>query len=217
MTENEEIRDRVHALASRITELSAELAALGRRKEFEQELHDRGNWLAKGSTTVPPWAEKWNEYWDGLRKDPTHIALVTEYESVKAKLHSPEFESAIDGMKSGDAAGAEYAVAYLEADPWFFRSGYLKGTIARRLRRVELSAGQQERLRSALLAAIAKGSRFEFVEYRKLARRVETPEFRNELRRLSESRDTGIARRAGLTLRFCEMNDTPGRDLRGAR
>jgi hypothetical protein len=68
-----------------------------------------------------------------------------------------------------------------------------------------------------MLAALRKGSRFEQVEYRKLARRVETPEFREQLRALAAAKDEGPARRAGLMLRSCELNDTPGRDLRGAR
>ncbi|MGE3075762.1 MAG: hypothetical protein AB7N24_18750 [Dehalococcoidia bacterium] len=213
----DEIREKVHALANRLTELSAELARLQRRKEFEQELRERGSWLADGNTKAPPWVERWNEYWERLRADPRYVALVSEYESVRAELHSPEFESAIEGMKTGDGAGAEYAVAYIEADPWYFRSGYFKATLARRLRRIRLTPEQQRRLRTAILASLPRGARYDWVEMRKLARRIETPVFREELERLSKVPDPGTSRRAALMLEFCRMNDTPGRDLRGAR
>jgi hypothetical protein len=80
-----------------------------------------------------------------------------------------------------------------------------------------LSEHQRERLRTVLLAALQKGSRYEQVEHRKLARRLDTSAFRAELSERARSKDEAIARRATLMLRSCELNDTPGRDLRGAR
>jgi len=188
-----------------------------RRKDFVRELHERGNWLANGPAEPPEWVRRWSAYWDGLKSDGNYQRLQEEARVARDDLHSPEFEAALEGLKGGDANRAEYAIAYLEADPWYFRSGYLKGRIARWLRQVELSDAERERLRAVLLAALQKGSRYEQVEYRRLARRLDTPAFRSELNELARSKDDGIARRTALVLRFCELNDTPGRDLRGAR
>ncbi len=188
-----------------------------RRKEFEQELRERGNWLANGPTEPPEWVRRWSEYWDGLKGDADYQRLIEEARSAREQLHTPEFEAALEALRSGDTRGVEHAIAYLEADPWYFRSGYLKGRMARWLRQVELRESQRDRLRAVLLAAVQKGSRLEQVEYRKLARRLDTPALRAEFGKLAGSKDAGVARRAELMLRFCQLNDTPGRDLRGAR
>jgi hypothetical protein len=207
----------VHEAARRLHAATEGIERLMRRKKFIRELHERGNWLANGPADPPEWVRKWSAYWGGLKSDPAYVRLQKGAAEAHGALHTPEFESALDGLKHGDASGAEYAVAYLEADPWYFRSGYLKGRIARWLRQVELSETQQARLRVVLIAALQKGSRYEQVEYRKLARRLDTPGLRAELSKLARSKDEGISRRATLMLRFCELNDMPGRDLRGAR
>ena len=207
----------MHEAAGRLDLATQGIDGLMRRKEFVRELHERGNWLANGPAEPPEWVRRWSAYWDGLKSDSNYQRLQEEARAARDELHTPEFEAALDGLKYGDASGAEYAIAYLEADPWYFRSGYLKGRIARWLRQVELNERQRERLRAALLAALHKGSRYEQVEYRKLARRLDTPAFRDELGKLARSKDDGIAHRATLMLRFCELNDMPGRDLRGVR
>ena len=207
----------MHDAAGRLHAATEDIEGLMRRKEFVRELHERGNWLAKGPAEPPEWVQKWSAYWAGLKSDGNYQRLQEEARVAREELHTPAFESALDGLKDGDTSGAEYAIAYLEADSWYFRSGYLKGRIARWLRQVELDELQRERLRAVLLAALQKGSRYEQVEYRKLARRLDTPAFRAELSNLARSKDEAIARRATLILRFCELNDMPGRDLRGAR
>lgn len=207
----------MHEAAARLHLVTEGVDRLMRRKEFLRELHERGNWLAKGPAEPPEWVRRWSAYWDGLKSDANYQRFQEEARVAREELHTPEFEAALEGLRDGDTGGAEYAIAYLEADPWYFRSGYLKGRIARWLRQVELSESHCERLRTVLLGALQKGSRYEQVDYRKLARRLDTPAFRVELGKLARSKDEGIAHRAMLTLRFCELNDTPGRDLRGAR
>lgn len=209
----------MHGAAARLHVATEGIDRLMRRKDFVRELHERGNWLAKGPAPAEPpeWVRKWSAYWEGLKTDASYQRFQQEARAAREELHSPEFEAALDGLRDGDTSGVEYAIAYLEADPWYFRSGYLKGRIARWLRQIDLSERQRERLRTVLLAALQKGSRYEQVEHRKLARRLDTSAFRAELSERARSKDEAIARRATLMLRSCELNDTPGRDLRGAR
>ena len=92
---------------------------------------------------------------------------------------SPVIGDAIRVLRERNLAGVEYGIALLEADPWCFRSGYLKATLARQLRKTLLSETQRERLRTAILNTLDKGNRLEFGETRKLARRAghaEVPE-----------------------------------------
>jgi hypothetical protein len=219
MDERERIFRTVAEAAGELSDLHSAHERLWRRREFLAELRERGNWLA-GNTraATPDWVKPWNEYFEQLRTDPENLRLQSATAAARERLHSPEFESAIENLQLGQGgSNADWAIAYIAADPWYFRSGYFKSRLARWLRQVELSAEQKADARAAMLAALRKGSRFEQAEYRKLARRVETPEFREQLRALAAAKDEGLARRAGLMLRSCELNDTPGRDLRGAR
>lgn len=100
-------------------------------------------------------------------------------------------------LAAGDPATIETSIRFLEADPWFFRSGYIKAEILRRLRRAELTPDQVARLRRVILARIAGRDTREFRWYCRLARTVADPEFLAEVDRLRRSSASPIARRAG--------------------
>lgn len=213
--QTQRIKGKVAAAAERLTRAEADSARLHRRKEFLAELKKHGNWLAKGPAEAPAWVKPWNEYYAQLATAPEYLAVRAEIESARAALHSPEFEAAIELLRLGEAGEpADWSIAYLEADPWYFRSGYFKASLARWLRQVELSEEQRDRLRGAVLNNLPKGPRLDFTETRKLARRLDTPEFRAALERLSTHPDAGTADRARRLLAACALNDTPGRDLR---
>jgi hypothetical protein len=213
------VRQQVFEAAGRLHRATEGMERLFRRREFVRELRERGTWLVDGKPPVeqPEWVQRWSKYWDELTANPEYQRLQGEARRAREALHTPQFEAALEMLQLGDPSGAEYAIAYLEADPWYFRSGYLKARITRWLRQVKLDEPQQERLRQVIVEGIQRGSRYEQVEYRKLGRRLDTEAFRAELRKLAGSKDAGTARRASLALKACELNDTPGRDLRGAR
>jgi hypothetical protein len=213
------VRQQVFQAAGRLHRATEGMERLFRRREFVRELRERGTWLVDGKPPAeqPEWVQRWSKYWDELKANPEYQQLQEEARRAREALHSADFEGALEMLQLGDASGAEYAIAYLEADPWYFRSGYLKARIARWLRQIELDDSQQERLRIVIVAGIQKGSRYEQVEYRKLGRRLDTEAFRDVLKRLTARPEAGVARRASLALKACELNDTPGRDLRGAR
>jgi hypothetical protein len=100
-------------------------------------------------------------------------------------------------LAEGDPTSIETSIRFLEADPWFFRSGYIKADIIRHLRRVPLSPAQIARLRRVILARVASRDTREFRWYCRLARLVADPDFRQEIERLSGSPVAAIARRAG--------------------
>ena len=209
------IREAVAGPAARLTRASEQSARLHRRKEFLAELHQRGNWLANGPAQPPDWVRPWSDYFERLGKDPAYRALSAEIEAARAALHSAEFEDGIERLRLGESGEpADWVIAYLEADPWYFRSGYLKASLSRWLRQVTLSEGQRDRLRAAILDNLPKGPRLDFTETRKLARRLDTPAFRAALERLAAHPDPGTADRARRLLAACALNDIPGRDLR---
>ena len=73
-------------------------------------------------------------------------------------------------------------IMFLEADPYFFRSGYRKEKILRRLKKAVLSDDEKERLRRVVLVQVASSSwRREFSEYARLAIVLDSPALRQEL------------------------------------
>ncbi len=85
------------------------------------------------------------------------------------------------GLQLDDPAVIEDAIRYLEADPWEFRSGYLKGHVLHHLANRELDQRQLLRLRPVLLRYCDVGWRFEFPKACRLARRVPIPGLRDAL------------------------------------
>lgn len=108
----------------------------------------------------------------------------------------------------GDWAGLETLIGFLEADPFFFRSGYAKERILKLVKRAPLDAGQRARLRDVCLAVVDGRDRREFRNYCRLAAALDDPALRAGLSERLESADSGVRRRAGW------MRDALGRAAR---
>jgi hypothetical protein len=109
-------------------------------------------------------------------------------------------EQEMDLLKRGDAQAVEMAVRFLEANPWFFRSGYIKEQLLRELRKVSLSEDQRDRLREVIMNRINKGSGREFRRYCRLAKDLMNPKFIAQVGEAMMSDDANISRRAAWVL-----------------
>jgi|SRR6185503_16789871 hypothetical protein len=65
------------------------------------------------------------------------------------------YDSGLQRIAEGDAGAIEAALAFLELRPYFFRSGYMREKLLRRLKHVPLTSSQGERF-SAVLEAQRK-------------------------------------------------------------
>jgi hypothetical protein len=99
-------------------------------------------------------------------------------------------------LRQKDAEAIEGAIKFLEADPWFYRSGYIKEEFIRFLKRASLTDEQKVRLQKVLLVKVDSETRREFRAYCRLARVIETQEFCQELETRVHSSDEGVALRA---------------------
>ncbi len=115
-------------------------------------------------------------------------------------MYSAEFRVQVRRLAAGGRDAVDPALVFLEADPWCFRSGYVKEELLRLLARHQLSPHEQARLEPVLLRAVDAGDRREFSRSCKLAARNKTPHLREELSGRLFSEDPGIARRALLML-----------------
>jgi hypothetical protein len=98
------------------------------------------------------------------------------------------FWAAHSALKAGDQSGLEYGVRFLEADPWCFRSGYVKPTLIFPISRLELDEPTRERLRRVVLAiADDPRRRREIRHYGRLAFAVGDGELRAALEERTRS------------------------------
>ena len=67
-------------------------------------------------------------------------------------------EAGRERLKRLDPSTVEVAVQFLEEDPWFHRSGYLKEEIVRRLKQAELTQTQRNRLAEVVERSLVQGT-----------------------------------------------------------
>jgi hypothetical protein len=99
-------------------------------------------------------------------------------------------------LASGEPEAIEEALTLLERDPYFFRSGYARERVARRLARVELTPVQKARARAVVLSTVDGQRHCPHPGVGRLARAVADNPLRRELRARLHDRDSGVARRA---------------------
>ncbi|MCY2932086.1 MAG: hypothetical protein NTV86_21855 [Planctomycetota bacterium] len=119
------------------------------------------------------------------------------------------------GLKQGlallgknDSAAVAAAVAFLVADPRFFRSGYIKETILRRLKHVTLSKGHGEKLVRLAIASLDRGGRREYHGYARLAGALQCPALAQAAQARRESPDGEVRRRALEMLHVMQSHRT---------
>lgn len=94
----------------------------------------------------------------------------------------------------------EFVVCFLEVDPWFYSSGYLKQIFLRRLKRSDLDEAIKGRLRMVLLDAVDRRGTREFRDYCRLAAVIGDEDLVSVLEKASESTNGAVASRAKLML-----------------
>jgi hypothetical protein len=103
------------------------------------------------------------------------------------------FRAAVAALKAGDQSGLEYGVRFLEADPWCFRSGYMKARLIPAIARLDLDASIRQRLAHVVLAAVDDPRRRrEIRQYGTLARVAATPDLRRQLGERAAAADPQI-------------------------
>jgi hypothetical protein len=108
----------------------------------------------------------------------------------------------LEKVRSGAEVWRSDAILFLEADPWFFRSGYLKQKVLRALKGAALEPEEAARLKGVFLLVVDSRERREFREYCRLAAKVPIAGLRDELTKRLESSDEGVRRRATEMLRY---------------
>jgi hypothetical protein len=105
-------------------------------------------------------------------------------------------------LRNGDREAIELAVRYLEANPWYFRSGYHKAVILKFLKRHPLTQEQCARIREVILERVRGKPVREMRAYGRIAPRVTNEQFEAELLAINEKSHRDAARSAGWILEY---------------
>lgn len=138
---------------------------------------------------------------------------IDAWRGAMSRVYPPAFMADLERVRSGDPAGVDSMIRFLEADPWAFRSGYLKATILQRLRHVELATKQKARLAAVILDHVDHHDRRESRHYYGLAPFVADDHFRNALLTRLRAGGPGRRRRALWTLEAIAQPLGPGDDV----
>lgn len=142
---------------------------------------------------------------DDLRKNPLkdkrlnseiHREVSGLFHHVWAEAFPKDFWADQNRLKAGNPKGLENAIQFLECDPMFFRSGYIKADLAKYIRRVPISDRDAERLEQVILKVLDSRDCREFREYCRLARKLNSERLWTEIDSRLLSDDPAIRRRA---------------------
>jgi hypothetical protein len=136
---------------------------------------------------------------------PEHVAA---WEEAARAFHAAYDRLAFPGglgrefelLKVGDVTAIEMAIQFLEANPWCFRSGYIKADILKMLRKHALSDDQCARMRKVVLERVRGRPVRETRVYARFAPKVSTPQFEVEVLNVAENADRHAARHAQWVL-----------------
>ncbi len=146
--------------------------------------------------------------WCEFQKSPTYQRLLAQFWAALEAAYPPDFDADFDKLRShSDMKALETAVAFLEADPYFFRTGYIKEKLLRYIRGYELTPPYVSRLQQALLSVVDRHYCREFGEYCRLTRKIGSRTLRQELgNRATNHEDPNVRKRAQWVLDWIEAN-----------
>ena len=139
-----------------------------------------------------------------IRAREVHCQALELFHKAVTGAYPKGFSEAYERLKAGDSTGLATAVKFLEADPWFVGSGYTKADLIRYISHIELPRDIAERLRRVVVAVVDRRDRREYRQYCRLARKVDSPELREELSLRLQHDDPAVRRRARWALDACE-------------
>ena len=104
----------------------------------------------------------------------------------ETKFYFFENQTFLTALSSGETDAKESAIKFLEFDPYYYRSGYIKSKLLVRLKQLKLTASEIKRLQKVVCNAILSPlPKSEFKYYAGLLKNIGTPEFRAKLQNLS--------------------------------
>jgi hypothetical protein len=133
---------------------------------------------------------------------PDHHAACREFHDRYDELAFPGgLQSGLRELLSNEKRAVETWIQFLEVDPVFHRSGYIKEKVIQRLKHVTLTREQRARLSELIIRSMDGGGRREFHGYARLAGALQLTAVRAAAEsRLAYGASPEVARRAAKVL-----------------
>lgn len=129
-------------------------------------------------------------------------AACSDFHNRFDKLYYPGGDVELAKVRAGDVGGIESAILFLTADPWHFRSGYIKEYLWRVVTRCPLSTADKERLQSAALSYLDRQIGREFWYMCRAMTRIGSGKFWAKVAQTAETATPFVAKRASYLLAF---------------
>ena len=126
---------------------------------------------------------------------------IEAFRAACARVYPDALQKVELGAKHASELDTDDMLDFLEADPFFFRSGYMKQKLLRELKRRTLDQHEGARLQAIIISVVQKPDhRREFLSYCRAAANVDDERFRAELDLLEHSGNPNVERRANWVL-----------------
>lgn len=116
------------------------------------------------------------------------------------------WKTALYRLETGDAEMLELAICIAEVNPYFYGSGYLRINVFRRLKRLKLSPGQEQRILDAVLNAVREHRGSGWKEYCRLAIPFANPAFAKAVGEFIHDPDPYVSERARTLVSYLERH-----------
>ncbi|MBV1688858.1 hypothetical protein KRR38_14545 [Novosphingobium sp. G106] len=138
------------------------------------------------------------------RSDPRTqrwLDAIKAYRAACARAYPEPLREVDRGIKRASEIDTVDMLDFLEADPFFDRSGYMKEKLLGELKRRKLDHHEIKRLQAIILSVVKKDDhRREFLRYCRASANVDDEHFRAELGALERSDDPHVSQRANWVL-----------------
>ncbi len=129
---------------------------------------------------------------------------------IKAAQEYREFTSELDDLvadclKYGiehDSNLREFVFAYIECDPYFYRSGYILEKLIQKVKKLNLTHAEKKSIQRLLIRRIETRALRNFRKICRLIPKVETEGFYREVCNRSKSRNLDVKRRAEFAIEY---------------
>ena len=156
--------------------------------EAQAEVHAAAKEVRNRNDTSDPHTRRW-------------LDAIAIFRAAYARVYPGALKEVDDGEKRASELNTADMLDFLEADPIFFRSGYMKQRLLTELKRRKLDQHEARRLQTIIVSVVQKNDhRREFLHYCRAAANVDDEWFRSELIYLEKSEEPHVSQRANWVL-----------------
>ena len=156
--------------------------------EAQAEVHAAFKEVRDRNDTSDPHTRRW-------------LDAIATFRAAYARVYPDALREVDDGERRASELNTADMLDFLEADPIFFRSGYMKQKLLTELKRRKLDHHEVRRLQTIIVSVVQKNDhRREFLHYCRAAANADDEQFRGELMVLEQSDEPHVSQRANWAL-----------------